>query len=91
MMIVGIMHTRCKTNRFGLTKERMFTETHHSPSHVIFIERGVGVGWWEADALNVIMAVHAPVLLHVSWKKLPSSSGGQTFVESLQSRQNAKR
>jgi len=48
-------------------------------------------GGGEADALNVIMAVHAPVLLHVSWKKLPSSSSGQTVVESLQSRQNVKR
>jgi hypothetical protein len=37
------------------------------------------------------MAVHVPLLLHVSWKKLQSSSGGQTVVESLQSRQNAKR
>jgi len=43
MMIVGIMHTRCKTNRFGLTKERMFTENNHSPSHVIFREKGGGV------------------------------------------------
>jgi hypothetical protein len=45
----------------------------------------------EEDALNVIMAVQAPELLHVSWKKLQSSSGGQTVVESLQSRQDANR
>ena len=42
-MAVGIVHTRCKTNRFGLTEERMFTETHRSPSHVIF-RRGWGGG-----------------------------------------------
>jgi hypothetical protein len=91
-MTVGIMQTRCTTG-LGWRKNECLLRLI-TVQVTWFLDGGRG-GGEEADALNVIMAVHyvfdAPVLLYISWNKLQSSSGGQIFVESFQSHQNAKR